>query len=151
MVNYLSNKVNFKIIGYCKRKKIIATTLILAGSISLIFGGIFILQGFSKSNLITEAMRIEKAIYGSAEGEIVGVLDASHEAQVMADVLREHRLERYGFYTELERDEPKRETILKAMTMESALNMAVLGYGVTDVVKANGAFMDIIGITFLLS
>ncbi len=132
-------------------KKSLAIILIMAGVISLVFCGVFVYQGFSKSNLIAAAMRIEKASYGSAEGDIVGIIDTSSEASVMSSVLREHRLERYGVYTELERDDPNRETILKAMTMESALNLAILGYGVTDVVKANGAFMGIIGITFIFS
>lgn len=131
-------------------KKTIAIVLILAGIISLTFGGVFVFQGFSKANLITEAMRIEKASYGSADGEIEGVIDTCYEAQVMSGVLREHRMERYGTYTDLERDDPNRETILKAMTMENALNMAVLSYGVTDMAKANGAFMAVIGIGLLL-
>ncbi len=77
-------------------KKTIAIVLILAGIISLTFGGVFVFQGFSKANLITEAMRIEKASYGSADGEIEGVIDTCYEAQVMAGVLREHRSQAPG-------------------------------------------------------
>ena len=131
-------------------KSTLAIVLILAGIISLTFGSVFIVQGFAKANLITEAMRIERAAYGSADGEIEGVIDTCYEAQVMAGVLREHRMERYGVYTELERDDPGRATILSAMTMENALNMAVLSYGVTDMAKANGGFMAVIGITLIL-
>ena len=131
-------------------KKTLALALILVGIISLTFGGVFIFQGFDKANLITEAMRIEKASYGSADGEIEGIIDTSYEAQVMAGVLRDHRMENNGIYTELERTDPGRASIITAMTMENALNMAVLSYGVTDMAKANGGFMAVIGITLIL-
>ena len=127
-------------------RKGLSIVLIAAGVIALVFGIVFIAQGFMKSGLITEAMQIEKATYGSADGDIDGVIDTSGEAQVMAGVLRDHRMENYGVYTELERDDPNRETILKAMTMENSLNLAVLSYGVTDIAKASGGFMLVIGL-----
>ena len=127
-------------------KRGLSIVLIAAGVIALVFGVVFIAQGFMKSGLITEAMQIEKATYGSADGEIDGVIDTSNEAQVMAGVLRDHRMTNFGVYTELERDDPNRETILNAMTMENALNLAVLSYGVTDIAKASGGFMLVIGI-----
>jgi len=61
-------------------KKTLAIALILVGIISLTFGSVFVFQGFAKANLITEAMRIERAAYGSADGEIEGVIDTCYEA-----------------------------------------------------------------------
>ena len=63
----------------------------------------------------------------------------------MANTLREHRLD-IGIYTELARDDPQRDTILKAMTIENSLNLAQLGYGVTTVVIVSGVSMVIMGI-----
>ena len=118
--------------------------VLFLGVVALVMGAVFIVQGVAKSNMITEAMQIEQVTYGGAE-EIAGVIDTPEEAQLMANTLREHRLD-IGLYTALEREDPKRDTILKAMTMENSLNLAQLGYGVTTVVIVSGVFMIIMGI-----
>ena len=131
------------------QSKKIAVLVLVVGILSLVLGGVFIAQGFSKANLITDAMVLEKASYSAedAKGMIAGIIDTPKEAQVMAGILREHRIHNSGHYTELERTDPSSDSILKAMTLENSLNLAQLGYGLTDVVKANGAFMIIIGLS----
>lgn len=118
--------------------------ILLLGAIALVMGTVFIAQGISKSNVITEAMQIEQATYGGVEG-IEDIVDTPEEAAIMAGVIREHRME-IGIYTELDKDDPQRDTILKAMTMENSLNLAQLGYGVTTIAIVSGIFMIIIGI-----
>ena len=125
--------------------KKLGAILILAGIISLVFSGVFVFQSINASNLLTEAMCLEKATYGSADGAIDGIIDTPTEAQVMANTLREHRLESYGYYSELDREDPNRDIILKAMTMENSLNLAQVGYGLADVVKYTGIFMALLG------
>ena len=119
--------------------------VLLLGVVALVMGAVFIVQGVAKNNMITEAMQLEQVTYNSENGEIAGTIDTPEEAQFMASVLREHRLD-IGIYTDLERDAPERDTILKAMTMENSLNLAQLGYGVTTVVIASGVSMVIMGI-----
>ncbi len=118
--------------------------VLLLGVAALVIGAIFIGQGIAKNTMITEAMRVEQITYGGAE-EIQGVIDTAAEAELMASVLKEHRLE-IGIYSELGREDPGRATILKAMTMENSLNLAQLGYGVVTVVIGIGIFMVIVGI-----
>jgi hypothetical protein len=127
--------------------KKLALFVLVMGVVSIGMGGIFIFQGIDKGNLIISSMCAENIEYGGADGEIVGIIDTPHEAQVMAGILREHRVERYGNYAQLERDDPNRQTILNAMTMENSLNLAQLGYGLSQVVLATGIFMLIVGIT----
>jgi len=67
----------------------------------------------------------------------------------MADVLQEHSAA-MGNYSQLKRDDPNRQQILNALTMTNSLEMAVMGFGLTDVVKASGAFMILVGAGFLL-
>jgi len=131
----------------------LAVLVLIVGLVSFVIGGLFVAQGFAKSAAITEAMRLEKVAYTGedANGSINGVIDTPQEAAVMAGVLRQHRLERYGYYSELKRDDPNRDTILKALTMENSLNLAQLSYGLTDVVKATGAFMLIIGLALTVT
>ena len=118
--------------------------VLLLGVIALVIGVVFIGQGIAKNTMITEAMKVEQITYGGAE-EIEGVIDTAVEAELMAGVLKEHRLE-IGIYSELDRKDPQRDTILKAMTIENSLNLAQLGYGVVTVVIVSGIFMVIIGI-----
>ncbi len=118
--------------------------VLLLGVVAVSLGAVFIVQGVAKSNLITEAMQVEQITYGGAD-EIEGVIDTATEAELMAGILREHRLD-MGIYSELDRDDPQRDTILKAMTIENSLNLAQLGYGVTTVVIVSGVSMVIMGI-----
>ncbi|MEE8414107.1 MAG: hypothetical protein V3R96_06105 [Dehalococcoidales bacterium] len=118
--------------------------VLLLGMVALVIGAVFIGQGIAKNNMIKEAMQVEQITYGGAE-EINGFIDTATEAELMASVLREHRMD-IGVYSELDREDPKRDTILKAMTMENTLNLAQLGYGVVTVVIVSGIFMVIIGI-----
>lgn len=122
----------------------LAVVVLILGVIGLGIGAAFIIQGIDKNNVITEAMLIEQVTYTGSE-EIAGVIDTPEEAQLMAGILREHRLD-VGVYTQLERDDPRRDTILNAMTMENSLNLAQLGYGVTTVVIVSGIFMVVMGL-----
>ncbi len=131
-----------------KNTKMLAALLLVAGIISLVLGGVFVAQGIDKQNLIVEAMHEEKVTYGGADGAIDGIIDTPAEAAVMAGILKEHRMEN-GIYTELERDDPARETILNAMTMENALNLAQMGFGLSQVVQVTGLFMGLMGLTLV--
>jgi hypothetical protein len=129
-------------------RKIAAIALVM-GLISFALGGFFVQQGFAKASMITEKMTEQNITYGSAGGSIAGAIDTPQEAQAMADILGEHA-KQYGNYAELKKDDPNRQTILNAMTMSNSLEMAVMGFGLTDVVKASGAFMLLVGFTFII-
>lgn len=127
-------------------KKVVVFVLLI-GLVSLVLGGFFVYQGFAKANYLTEAMVSQNITYGSAGGTITGIIDTPQEAQAMADILQEHS-KALGNYVQLKRDDPNRQTILNGMTMINSMELAVMGYGLTDVVKASGAFMILIGATF---
>ena len=129
--------------------KKVAAILLMVGVFSMVMGGVFISQSISKANLIVQAMVVEKVDYEDENGVIQGIVDSPEEALVMAGVLAEHRHDNYGLYVELARDDPNRAQILKAMTMENSLYIAQLGYGITEVVRYNGIFMLVIGLTLV--
>jgi hypothetical protein len=126
-----------------------AILVVVLGVVSLALGGFFVKLGFEKADLITQQMVAQEITYGGAGGDIVGIIDTPQEAQVMADILQEHSKE-LGNYSQLARDDPNRQQILNALTMTNSLEMAVMGYGLTDVVKATGAFMILVGFTFIV-
>ncbi len=127
------------------RNRILVIAVVALSVVSILMGVTFIVQGITKSTMLVQAMQAEKATYDSDTFKSEGVIDSPVEAASMAAVLREHR-EAQGFYTELKRDDPKRQTILNAMTMENSLNLAQLGFGLVTVVQATGAFMIVIGV-----
>ncbi len=127
----------------------IAVVVIVMGLLSFALGGFFVQQGFAKANMLTEKMADQQITYTGAGSTIQGVIDTPQEAQAMADVLGEHSAA-IGNYSKLAKDDPNRQTILNGMTMINSLELAVMGYGLTDVVKAAGAFMFLVGFTFLL-
>jgi len=122
--------------------------LLIFAVISVAFGIAFIQQGFSKNAMISEALASEKVTYAAedAQGAIAGVIDTSAEAMVMAEILKEHRTHNYGYYSELKRDDPAREQILKAITMENSLNLAQLSFGLVTVIIITGVFMIVVGL-----
>ena len=130
------------------QSKKLAALVMVVGIVSIVLGAFFISQGFAKSDEITKAMVSENITYGGAGSTINGIIDTSQEAEEMANVLYEHR-SAMGNYSQLKRDDPARQTILNAMTMENSLTLARLGFGLTQVVEASGVFMVLIGLTFV--
>jgi uncharacterized membrane protein YphA (DoxX/SURF4 family) len=128
------------------RNKWLAILLGAVGVVCIAVGAIFIAQGFSKNALLTNAMVSENITYTGAGGTITGIIDTPAEAKAMAEILAEHR-QAMGSYTSFKNGDPTRQTILNAMTMENALNMAEMGFGLVQVVEATGAFMIVIGVT----
>lgn len=132
----------------------LAILIILIGLVSLVVGGVFIVQGMAKNNYLVSAMRQEKITLGIpsdkiAEGEII---DNAQEAQTAADTVREHRHKISPTYGDLlggksfDPTNPQQLTYAQAMNLENYLYLAVLGFGVTQIVIASGIIMVITGI-----
>jgi hypothetical protein len=128
--------------------KKVAALVVVMGVVSILLGGFFVQQGFAKANMLSDRMDAAKITYGAAGSTIDGIIDTPVEAQAMADTLTEHQAA-LGNYAEMKRDDPNRQTYLNAQTMITSLELAVTGFGLTDVVKASGAFMVLTGVTFL--
>ncbi len=112
-------------------------------------GVIFIVQGVTKADWMADAMRIEQVTLGLdetavAEGELV---DSAAEAQASGDILREHRRGIALTYNELlgggryNASNPEHLTYAQALNMENYVYLAVLGFGVTQMLIGSGVFM----------
>ncbi len=103
---------------------------------------------------MVQAMRTEQITLGVPSEEIAGgeVIDSAKEAKVAADTVREHRHGIAPTYGDLlaggryDPTNPTQLTYAQAMNLENYMYLAVLGFGVTQVVMASGAFMVIMGI-----
>ncbi len=123
-----------------------ALLVLVVALVAIAMGGVFVGLGFQKAAIIKDAMVAQNIKYTGAGGSIVGIIDTPQDAQVMANVLAEHQ-KALGSYSDMAKDDPNLQTILNAMTMQNSLNMAVMGFGLTDVVKATGGFMILMGLT----
>lgn len=112
-------------------------------------GVIFIVQGVTKADWMADAMRIEQVTLGLdetavAEGELV---DSAAEAQASGDILREHRRGIALTYNELlgggryNASNLEHLTYAQALNMENYVYLAVLGFGVTQMLIGIGVFM----------
>ena len=131
-----------------KKFKYLGILVMVAALASIVVGGIFLQQGFSKEAYLSGVMRQEQI---TMEG-VDGVVDTAAEAQLAGDTVREHRHGISPTYGDLLGDgrfDPSNLTQLsyaQALNLENYLYLAVASFGVFTVVKGVGAFMIITGL-----
>jgi len=129
----------------------LAIAVLLLGLVSLVMGSVFIAQGVEKNNWIKDAMRTEQITLDLDDDEVAkgNVVDSATEAQTAADTLREHRRGIAPTYSDLGRYDPTNPEHLsyaQALNLENYLYLAVLSFGVIDVVIVSGVFMLVVGL-----
>jgi len=128
--------------------------LLILSIVAFTLGIVFIVQGFTTSDWLTEAMRQEAVTLGLdesaiAEGEVV---DSAAEAQRAGDIVREHRQGIAPTYNDLlaggryDPTNPEHLNYAQALNMENYLYLAILGFGVTQMLIGTGVFMLVTGI-----
>jgi len=122
----------------------------LALGICLSSGGIFMLvRGVDVRNQIRDELRAEQ-ITTSQDASKPGVLvDDAETAKAQADAIKQHTLGTWGPYSQLPRDDPRRAQFVDGVALRSALNMAVMGFGVTELVIGAGAIVLVAGLATL--
>ncbi len=132
-----------------------ALLAVVGGLIGIAMGAAFIFQGLTKAHWMKEAMRLEGVTLGLEE-ELVAkgeVVDSAAEAQRAGDIIRSDRRAIASSYQELlgggrfDPTNPRHLLYAQAMNMENYLYLAVLGFGVTTLAIASGAFMIVMGLS----
>lgn len=116
----------------------------------LVIGGIYMVaQGLSVRNEIRDELRAEQ-ITTSQDARIPGVLvDDAETARAQADIIKEHTLGTWGPYSQLPREDPRRAQFIDGVTLRTALNMAVMGFGITQLVIGAGVLVLVAGLATL--
>ena len=126
--------------------KIAVTLAMLLGTGMVVLGAIFISMGYDARSDIREALLKEKVITGG-DSAIPGVLVEDVEtAKAQQDYIEEHTFGRFGPYSGMERDDPNRDVYIKGLTLRNALNLAVVGFGVTDLAIGVGWITVVLGL-----
>ncbi|MFC1900990.1 hypothetical protein ACFLYN_05295 [Chloroflexota bacterium] len=131
-----------------RKFRYLGIVVMLTALASIVLGGVFLQQGFSKEAFLVGAMEQEKITASGVEG----IVDSASKAQAAGDVVREHRhgiSPTYGDLLAGGRFDPTNPTQLsyaQALNLENYLYLAVASFGVFTVVKAIGAFMLVTGL-----
>jgi hypothetical protein len=129
--------------------------IIILGLLGILFGLIFVYQGISKNNLIVDRMKVEKvtiAVDPSNPTQATQINNAD-DAQKAADLIATHRRAIAPTYQDLlsstggkfDPTNQKELTYAQAMNLENYLYMAVMAFGLIQVVLAAGGFMMLTG------
>ena len=94
---------------------------------------------------------VAEQITTSKDASIPGVLvNSADTAAAQEKAITTHTLGKWGPYSKLAQTDPNRATYLDGVTLRSALNLAVMGFKVSDLVIGIGAFIIVMGATNLL-
>ena len=135
--------------------RLLSMIIMLIGAIGIVLGVVFIAQGYMKKNYLQSAMRVEKITLGNVHVPNLPadeIIDNAEEAQAAGDTIRQHRRNISPSYVELlggkhfDPSNPKQLSYAQALNMENYLYLAVLAFGLIDVVYASGVFMILAGI-----
>lgn len=132
----------------------LSVLILFLGLVAIVLGGVFVAQGFAKQSFLSDAMTQEKITLGIEGGDMAAgeYIDTAAEAQVAGDTVREHRRTIAPTYGDLlgegryDPTNPEQLTYAQALNLENYLYLAVLGFGVVQVVLGVGAFMIVTGI-----
>ena len=121
----------------------------LVGLLFVGLGLFFVMKGLHAKSGIRAALKDENV--ATTEGGAVSrmpVVDAK-TAAAQADVIKQHIREEYGRFSDMARDDPNRDHYIRGLSLQNALNLAVIGFGVADLAIGNGVVIILLGVATL--
>jgi hypothetical protein len=123
---------------------------VLLGLVFIGAGAYMVSEGMQAKDQVHDALVAEQ-ITTSDDATIPGVLvDSPATARAQEEVIKEHTLGTNGPYSGMARDDPNRDSYIKGVTLRTALNQAVIGFKVSDLVIGMGAVVIVLGATNVL-
>ncbi len=121
------------------------TGLLLLGS-----GIAMAVVGLQTRDQIREELRAVQ-VTTSTDTPRPGVLvEDAATARMQADSIKTHTLGTWGPYSELPRDDPRRAQFIDGVALRTALNMAVMGFGITQLLIGAGLIILLAGLSTLV-
>lgn len=103
-------------------------------------------EGFEARDLVRAELADEQVVT-SKDASIPSTLVMNvATAEVQAATIKEHTYGQFGPYSGMERDDPNRDTYLKGLTLRNSLNMAVLGFKISELVVGIGVLIIAVGV-----
>ncbi|MBI2872450.1 MAG: hypothetical protein HYY00_04580 [Chloroflexi bacterium] len=122
----------------------------MIGLILVAAGLFFLVKGLDTRAEIREGL-IAEQIITSRDASIPGVLvEDAATARAQSEAIKGHTYGRWGPYSKLDRDDPNRAVYLDGVTLRTALNLAIAGFGVADMAIGAGVLILMAGVATLL-
>ncbi len=126
---------------------------IALGLTFLAIGVFFVVMGLEAKATIRTALA-EENVTTSKDAVEFGVpagllVEDARTAEAQANVIKKHSFDRWGRYSEMDRDDPNRDSYLKGLTLRNALNLSVLAFGVANLAMGVGAVVIVMGMVFI--
>ncbi len=123
----------------------------LAVGIVLLGGGAYmVFEGVRTRNELRDELRAEQVFTSDDTPRPGALIEDAETARMQADVIRDHTLGTWGPYSELPREDPRRAQFIDGVTLRTSLNMAVMGFGVTQLVIGGGLIITLAGLATVL-
>ncbi|MDO8616148.1 MAG: hypothetical protein Q7T33_10525 [Dehalococcoidia bacterium] len=123
---------------------------VLLGIVFIAAGGYMISEGRSAKDEVRNALVAEQVTTAS-DAAIPGVaVDGVDTARAQEAAITAHTRGEWGPYSGLDRADPNRQTYVNGVSLRTALNLAVMGFKVSDLVVGLGVFMMVIGLSNIL-
>jgi hypothetical protein len=117
----------------------------------LLGGGLYmVVQGMHTRDLIRDELRAEQVMTSNDTPRPGVLVEDAATAQMQAETIKHHTLGTWGPYAQLPKDDPRRTQFIDGVALRTALNMAVMGFGITDLLVGAGLIIVLAGLATLL-
>ena len=119
----------------------------------LIAGLVLVNEGMDTKTLVRDRLAAEQIITGNDAAVPNALVQDVATAEAQEALITEHTLGNLGPFSALERGSAERDTYITGVTLRTALNLAVMGFKIADLVVALGVFIAVAGLAniFLLA
>lgn len=115
--------------------------------IAFFAAGLFMVnEGMDAKTLVRDRLVAEQIITGEDAAVPNALVQDVATAEAQEALITEHTLGTLGAYSTLERGSAERDTYLTGVTLRTALNLAVMGFKIADLVVGVGVFIAVVGL-----
>ena len=125
---------------------------VVLGFVFIGAGAYMVSEGLSAKDQVHDTLVAERITTAEDASIPNAAVDDAATAESQANVIKAHTLESTEgkTYAEMDREDPQRALYLNSVSLRTALNLAVMGFKVSDLVIGMGAFIIVVGATNLL-
>lgn len=121
--------------------------VVVVGAIFAGTGLFMVSEGMVAKSLVRDMLVAEQITTGDDAAVPNELVRNVATAQAEEALIMEHTLGANGPYSGLERGSPERDSYISGVTLRTALNLAVMGFRVSDLVIGVGAFVAAVGLS----
>ena len=125
---------------------------VVLGFVFIAAGVYMVSEGLSAKDQVHDTLVAERITTAEDASIPNAAVNDAATAEAQANVIKAHTLESTEgkTYAEMDREDPQRALYLNSVSLRTALNLAVMGFKVSDLVIGMGAFIIVVGATNLL-